>query len=106
MAAETHKKVNGTLLLLVAILEHEHGLHLFLSHLSSEFSLESALTIIEFTQYQQMMATRARSIQKPRAITPGLSAMSASTPNLMSTVFWTTGMACMLLLKDAVSGGK
>ena len=103
MAAETHKKVNGTLLLLVAILEHEHGLHLFLSHLSSEFSLESALAIIEFTQYQQMMATRARSIQKPRAITPGLSAMSASTPNLTKLIMNTVPSASSLNMNNSNS---
>lgn len=52
---ETDPRQNETVLLLISILEHEHGFQMFLSHLLTEFCLESALAIIEFTQYQILM---------------------------------------------------
>eukprot|EP00485_Elphidium_margaritaceum_P016241 CAMPEP_0202734546 /NCGR_PEP_ID=MMETSP1385-20130828/188738_1 /ASSEMBLY_ACC=CAM_ASM_000861 /TAXON_ID=933848 /ORGANISM="Elphidium margaritaceum" /LENGTH=343 /DNA_ID=CAMNT_0049400913 /DNA_START=442 /DNA_END=1471 /DNA_ORIENTATION=+ len=44
-----------TLPLLMRILQNEHGWTAFVSHLLTEFCLETALCIIEFTQYQQLM---------------------------------------------------
>ena len=48
-------QANESMLLLISILENEHGFQMFLSHLLTEFSVESALAIIEFTQYQLLM---------------------------------------------------
>eukprot|EP01084_Bolivina_argentea_P054267 99539_1 len=46
---------NESIILLICILEHAHGFQMFISHLMSEFCLESVLAIIEFTQYQMLM---------------------------------------------------
>ena len=41
--------------LLRSVIEHSHGFEMFLIHLLTELNLETALAIIEFTQYQALM---------------------------------------------------
>lgn len=40
---------------LTAILSHNKGFELFMRHLSTEFSLENLLSLVEFLQFQEMM---------------------------------------------------